>query len=35
VVFTMNQTGHDIPSLYRETSKGGLARNWDMEERKA
>ena len=25
VVRTMNQTGHDIPSIYRETSEGGLA----------
>jgi len=21
----MNQTGHDIPSIYRETSEGGMA----------
>jgi len=26
VVATMNQTGHDLPSLYKETSTGGLAR---------
>lgn len=25
VVRTMNQTGHDLPSLYKETSHGGLA----------
>nr|NQU92324.1 L-serine ammonia-lyase [Bacteroidota bacterium] len=25
VVFTMNQTGKDLPSLYRETAGGGLA----------
>lgn len=25
VVVTMQQTGHDLPSLYRETSAGGLA----------
>ncbi len=25
VVKTMNQTGHDIPSIYKETSEGGLA----------
>ena len=25
VVLTMKQTGHDIPSLYRETAAGGLA----------
>jgi L-serine dehydratase len=26
VVKTMNETGHDLPSLYRETSQGGLAK---------
>lgn len=26
VVKTMKQTGHDLPSLYRETSSGGLAK---------
>jgi L-serine dehydratase len=26
VVAVMHQTGHDLPSLYRETAKGGLAR---------
>ncbi|MDR1154898.1 MAG: L-serine ammonia-lyase [Bacteroidales bacterium] len=26
VVETMRQTGHDLPSLYKETSEGGLAR---------
>lgn len=26
VVAVMNETGHNIPSLYRETSEGGLAR---------
>ncbi|MDH8702136.1 L-serine dehydratase [Dysgonomonadaceae bacterium PH5-43] len=26
VVQTMNQTGHDLPSLYKETSLGGLAK---------
>jgi L-serine dehydratase len=25
IVKTMNQTGHDIPSIYRETSEGGMA----------
>ena len=25
VVKTMVQTGHDLPSLYRETSQGGLS----------
>lgn len=28
VVRVMNQTGHDLPSLYRETSIGGLAVNY-------
>ena len=27
-VEVMKQTGHDLPSLYRETSEGGLAKNW-------
>ena len=27
VVKTMNETGHDLPSLYKETSTGGLAKN--------
>lgn len=30
VVRVMKETGHDIPSLYRETSEGGLARNFDL-----
>ena len=25
IVRTMNQTGHDLPSIYKETSEGGLA----------
>lgn len=25
IVYTMKQTGHDLPSIYRETSLGGLA----------
>jgi L-serine dehydratase len=25
VVEVMEQTGHDLPSLYKETSQGGLA----------
>lgn len=25
IVKTMNQTGHDIPSIYKETSEGGMA----------
>jgi L-serine dehydratase len=29
VVEVMNQTGHDIPSLYKETSEGGLAKYLD------
>ncbi len=29
VVRTMQQTGHDLPSLYKETSMGGLAINLD------
>lgn len=29
VVRTMEQTGHDLPSLYKETSTGGLAVNYD------
>lgn len=28
VVAAMNETGHDIPSLYKETSQGGLARDY-------
>ena len=28
VVQVMNQTGHDIPSLYKETSEGGLAKDF-------
>jgi len=28
VVEVMRQTGHDLPSLYKETSEGGLARKW-------
>ena len=29
VVNVMKQTGHDIPSLYKETSSGGLAKILD------
>ena len=25
IIETMKRTGHDIPSIYRETSEGGLA----------
>ena len=28
VVEVMKQTGHDIPSLYKETSRGGLAKGF-------
>ncbi|MBE6340770.1 MAG: L-serine ammonia-lyase [Bacteroidales bacterium] len=31
VVEVMKQTGHDIPSLYKETSEGGLATNYSFE----
>lgn len=30
VVHVMKQTGHDLPSLYKETSAGGLAKSYDM-----
>ena len=30
VVEVMKQTGHDIPSLYKETSAGGLAKHYQM-----
>ena len=30
VVEVMKQTGHDIPSLYKETSEGGLAKDFMM-----
>ena len=30
VVEVMKQTGHDIPSLYKETSAGGLAKQYPM-----
>ncbi|WP_295938976.1 L-serine ammonia-lyase, iron-sulfur-dependent, subunit alpha [uncultured Alistipes sp.] len=29
VVDVMNETGHNLPSLYRETSKGGLAKSYE------
>ena len=29
-VDVMKQTGHDLPSLYRETSEGGLAKHYDF-----
>lgn len=29
-VEVMKETGHDLPSLYRETSEGGLAKNYQM-----
>jgi L-serine dehydratase len=28
VVEVMEQTGHDLPSLYRETASGGLAKTY-------
>ena len=28
VVEVMRQTGHDLPSLYKETAEGGLAKNY-------
>jgi L-serine dehydratase len=28
VVEVMKQTGHDLPSLYKETSEGGLAKRF-------
>ncbi len=30
VVEVMKRTGHDIPSLYKETSEGGLAKGFNM-----
>ena len=30
LVEVMKQTGHDIPSLYKETSEGGLAKDFMM-----
>ncbi|MCQ2066282.1 MAG: L-serine ammonia-lyase [Bacteroidaceae bacterium] len=32
VVDAMKQTGHDIPSLYKETGEGGLAKEFDVQE---
>ena len=32
VVSVMNQTGHDLPNLYRETSSGGLAKAYKLHE---
>jgi len=29
VVEVMRQTGNDLPSLYKETSEGGLAKNME------
>lgn len=29
VVSAMKQTGHDLPSLYKETAEGGLAKEWN------
>ena len=33
-VEVMKQTGHDLPSLYRETSEGGLAKEYHRAPRK-
>ena len=30
VVNAMRQTGHDLPSLYKETSEGGLAKAYKI-----
>ena len=30
VVEVMKQTGHDLPSIYKETGEGGLARTWSL-----
>ena len=32
VVEVMKQTGHDLPSLYKETSEGGLAKDYHQME---
>lgn len=32
VVEVMKQTGHDLPSIYKETGEGGLAREYDLDE---
>ena len=29
-VMVMKQTGHDLPSLYKETSEGGLAKVYNL-----
>ncbi len=31
VVNVMNTTGHDLPSLYKETSEGGLAKSYEVD----
>lgn len=31
VVEAMKETGHDLPSLYKETAQGGLARNYNKQ----
>lgn len=30
VLEVMKQTGHDLPSIYKETGEGGLARTWNQ-----
>lgn len=32
VVEVMKQTGHDLPSIYKETGEGGLAREYELDE---
>ena len=34
VVSVMKQTGHDLPSVYKETSEGGLAKDYVQMKRK-
>lgn len=34
VVEVMKQTGHDLPSIYKETAEGGLARTWNNKNNK-
>jgi L-serine dehydratase len=34
IVTVVKNTGHDLPSLYRETSKGGMAKQWIVEKEK-
>ncbi|MDE6668783.1 MAG: serine dehydratase, partial [Muribaculaceae bacterium] len=34
LVAVMKQTGHDLPSLYKETGTGGLAKDYSQMQRK-